>query len=144
MGKPVKLSDALVADARHTGELAERSIAGQIEYWAHLGRAVELLLGGSEALALRKRGDAMPLSKMLATVDSPAGRKRLAKYLAGQPYPHYEAAPGRPGMLVRIEADGTRAVGRFVDGAFRTAPDVPAKAKPRRKKSALRPRAKLR
>ena len=41
MGQPVKLSDELVLDARLTGEIAERSLAGQIEYWAKLGRAAE-------------------------------------------------------------------------------------------------------
>jgi len=37
MSQPVKLSDVLVMDARLTGQVAERSIAGQIEYWANLG-----------------------------------------------------------------------------------------------------------
>jgi hypothetical protein len=60
----------------------------------------------------------MKLSEALSTVDSPAGRKRLADYLARQPFPHYEAVPGRPDLLLRIEADGTRTVGRFVDGEF--------------------------
>jgi hypothetical protein len=40
MSQPVKLSDSLVLDARITGEVVERSIAGQVEYWAKLGRAV--------------------------------------------------------------------------------------------------------
>jgi hypothetical protein len=31
MGQPVKLSDALVLDARLAGELTERSISGQID-----------------------------------------------------------------------------------------------------------------
>ena len=46
MGQPVKLSDSLVLDARLTGEVAERSIAGQIEFWAGLGRALDSLLRG--------------------------------------------------------------------------------------------------
>ncbi len=33
MSQPVKLSDALVLDARITGKLVERSIAGQVEFW---------------------------------------------------------------------------------------------------------------
>ena len=37
MGQPVKLSDALVLDARIAAEAQERSIAGQIEFWAKLG-----------------------------------------------------------------------------------------------------------
>ena len=38
MSQPVKLSDALVLDARLAGEAVERSIAGQVEFWARLGR----------------------------------------------------------------------------------------------------------
>ena len=53
MSQPVKISDELLLDARLTGEVAERSIAGQIEFWAHLGRAIEPLLAGSRALARR-------------------------------------------------------------------------------------------
>lgn len=121
MSQPVKLSDALVLDARLTAESAKRSIAGQIEYWAHLGRAIEPLLDGAKALALLRAGAARPLSELLDSVDSPEGRRRVAEHLEGQPFPHYEPAPGRPGLLVRIEADGTRTVGRFVKREFRAA-----------------------
>ena len=48
----MKLSDELVLDARITAELMQRSIAGQIEFWAQLGRALEPLLEGERALAL--------------------------------------------------------------------------------------------
>jgi len=41
MSQPVKISDELILDARLTAEIAERSIAGQIEFWAQLGRAIE-------------------------------------------------------------------------------------------------------
>jgi hypothetical protein len=37
----VKLSSQLVDEARREAELLHRSIAGQIEHWARLGRAVE-------------------------------------------------------------------------------------------------------
>jgi hypothetical protein len=121
MGQPVKLSDALRLDARLTGEIAERSIAGQIEYWANLGRAIEPPLHGAHALALCRAAAARPLSSALASVDSAGGRRRVADYLATRPFPHYEAAPGRPGLLVRIEADGRRTVGRFVSRRFQAA-----------------------
>ena len=39
MSQPVKVSDALVLDARLMGEVTQRSIAGQIEFWALVGRA---------------------------------------------------------------------------------------------------------
>ena len=37
----VKLPSALVIEARHTAAAMRRSTAGQIEYWAMLGKAVE-------------------------------------------------------------------------------------------------------
>ena len=118
MSQPVKLSDVLVLDARLTGKIAERSIAGQIEYWANLGRAIEPLLQGTQALALCKKAAARPLSECLETVDTPQGRNRLGKYLDTIPFPHYEPAPNKPGFLVRIEANGKRMVGRFVNRRF--------------------------
>src|ERR1051326_1227730 len=105
MSQPVKVSDTLVLDARLMGEVAERSIAGQIEFWARLGRAIEPLLRGDKALALRLSGDCKSLSKSLQSVDSPEGRQRVAEHLKTRPYPHYEQAE-TSGLLVRIEADG--------------------------------------
>ena len=120
MSQPVKVSDGLILDARLTGEVAERSIAGQIEFWARLGRAVEPLLRGDKALALRRAGDSRPLSECLRSVDSPEGRGRVAEHLKSRPYPHYEPAES-PGLLVRIESNGKRTVGRFVNRQFQTA-----------------------
>jgi hypothetical protein len=119
MSQPVKLSDELVLDARLTGQVAERSIAGQIEFWAQLGRAIEPLLEGSRALALRRAGTAVPVSKCLALVETAEGRQRLAEHLKSIPYPHYEALPDGSGLLVSIDADGTRTIGRFVGREFR-------------------------
>ena len=118
MSQPVKLSDNLVLDARLTAEIAERSIAGQIEFWAQLGRAIEPIIEGAQALALRKAGAVKPLSACLESVDSAEGRRRVAEYLETQPFPHYEPAPDASGMLVRIEADGSRTIGRFVHRKF--------------------------
>ena len=121
MGQPVKLSDELVLDARITAEIAERSIAGQIEFWAQMGRAIEPLLQGAQSLALLRAGAAKPLSECLKSADTPGGHRRVAEHLESLPFPHYEQAPDRPGMLARIEADGTRTVGRFVNRKFRAA-----------------------
>jgi len=117
MSQPVKVSDALILDARLTGQVAERSIAGQIEFWARLGRAIEPLLRGDQALALRRAGDSKPLSECLRGVDSPEGRQRVAEHLKTRPYPHYEPADS-PGLLVRLEANGRRTIGRFVNREF--------------------------
>jgi len=126
MSQPVKLSDGLVFDARMAGSAVQRSIAGQVDYWARLGRAVDLLLEGRQAIALSRGAATASLSSHIASVDSEEGRRRVRDFLATQPYPHYEPLEDHPGLLVRIEADGTRTTGRFVNRRFR-------KVRPRRK-----------
>jgi hypothetical protein len=118
MGQPVKMADDLVLDARMVGKLGHRSIAGQIEFWARLGEALEPLLQGIQALALLRAHSVKPLSACLKSVDSPGGRRRVVDYLKSQPFPHYEPMPHRPGFLVRIDADGTRVTGRFIRRHF--------------------------
>lgn len=122
MSQPVKLSDSLVLDARVAGELTERSIAGQVEFWAKLGRSVELLLGGQQVLQLVHKGAAQPLSELLASVGSPDGHARVAAYLQSRPFPHYLPHPDKPGLLERIEEDGKRSVGRFIHRKFEVIP----------------------
>lgn len=123
MSQPVKLSDALVLDARLAAEAMERSIAGQVEFWARIGKAMEPLLEGAQVLALCREAAARPLSECLKTVDTPAGRQRVTEYLDSQPWPHFEPHTRRPGLLIRIDANGKRTTGRFVDRKF-----IPVKA----------------
>ena len=87
MSQPVKVSDALLLDARLMGEATQRSIAGQIEFWARLRRALEGLLRGDQVLALSKAGKAKPLSACLESVESPEVRQRLATHLKSLPFP---------------------------------------------------------
>ncbi|MEK7858036.1 MAG: hypothetical protein AAB320_02750 [Elusimicrobiota bacterium] len=118
MGQPVKLADGLILDARMAGEVEHRSIAGQIEFWAELGEALEPLLQGIQVMALMRSKSAQPLSASLESVDSRVGRRRVADHLKSLSFPHYEAAPGRSGFLVRTEKDGVRTVGRFINRQF--------------------------
>ena len=41
MAKAVKLSDAIMADAQIMSKSFNRSVAGQIEYWAKIGKIAE-------------------------------------------------------------------------------------------------------
>jgi hypothetical protein len=118
MPQPVKLSDALVLDARIAAEAQERSIAGQVEFWAKLGQATERLLDGRRIEALRAAGSAESLFKAIDEVEKPAGRARLKAYLESLPFPHFEQHPHRSDLLIRIEESGKRTVGRFVNKQF--------------------------
>ncbi|MGB8930252.1 MAG: hypothetical protein WCC48_03260 [Anaeromyxobacteraceae bacterium] len=116
----MKLSDHLMLEARRVAEESQRSLAGQIEHWARLGRAIDTLMRPVTALKLKRREPAPTpaVSARLKDIDTPAGRARVAAGLAAEPFPHFEVAPGRPGFLGRIDEDGTRTIGRFVKRKF--------------------------
>lgn len=52
---PVKLSGELVEEARSSATLFHRSLTGQIEHWAAIGRAVEAQLPGDALARLLER-----------------------------------------------------------------------------------------
>jgi hypothetical protein len=58
------------------------------------------------------------LSECLMSVDSIKGRRHVMDYLQSQAFPHYEPHPDKCGYLVRIEANGKRTAGRFVNCQF--------------------------
>lgn len=118
MSQPVKLSDELVLDARQVGSAMSRSIAGQIEHWAELGKIVEPYIEGRKTLALRQARKGQSLTEIFATIGHPEGKQRVTDYLKSQPFPHFEAT-GQAGVFTRIDADGTRTLGRFVRKEFR-------------------------
>jgi len=118
MPQPVKLSDALVLDARIAGEEQERSIASQVEYWAKLGRCVEKLFDGRQQAFLRRVTAPVDLGALLEVVDTPKGRQVFREYLESEPFPHYKAHPKHSGLLIRTEEDGRERVGRFVNRVF--------------------------
>jgi hypothetical protein len=113
MGQPVKLSDALVMDARIAGEAMQRSIAGQVEFWASLGKQMEMILTGGQIAKLIQRTEMADLLARLDDVNSPDGRARLQAYLKTHKFPRYWAHPEQARLFIREEADGAKSVGRF-------------------------------
>jgi hypothetical protein len=119
MGQPVKLSDELVDDARAVVPFSQRSIAGQIEFWAGLGKSIEPLLRGDSALSMQMAGGQRSLSQLLSEVETTKGRKRLEATLIKRPYPHYRSVPDHPNLICRIDEDGRETVGRFICREFK-------------------------
>lgn len=62
---PVKLSGALIEEARSAAKPMHRSLTGQIEHWASLGRALESQLSGEAVAAfLEKNGGPLKVSQV--------------------------------------------------------------------------------
>jgi hypothetical protein len=120
MGQPVKLSDQLVDEARQAGEDNDRSLAGQIEHWARLGRAVEGVLRTDQVVRLKRRAEVKPFEfylDLIRSADSPEGRARAKAKRDAEPFPHYE--PTRdPRVFVRIDEDGSRTKVRLENKKF--------------------------
>ena len=129
MGMPVKLSDDLVLSARVEAEATDRSITAQIEHWAKLGRAVEAALKHADVLALKSsNGDlakAFPgqskqaaVQALLERIAAATDRSGVVEKLRARSQPVYGTDPRFPGMVVRIDPDGTRTPGRFENRRF--------------------------
>lgn len=126
MGMPVKLSDELVESARKEAANADRSITGQIEHWAKIGRSVETLLRHQEVQAVK----GSPLNATLTSaarramqaalhrlVTEKTDRRSLAHEMkAGRTV--YQSDPAGSGLTERIEPDGTRTLGRLLNRRF--------------------------
>ncbi len=70
----VKLSNALVSDARREAQVLNRSLGGQIEHWAKLGKALENAAGFSldrvrETLEGRLKLEALSVTEQDAVFD---------------------------------------------------------------------------
>jgi len=118
MGQPVKLSDELVNEARIAGATLQRSIAGQVEFWASLGKAMERVMSGKEVQETRAKSTAQSLSLSLQTINGPEGRARLQAHLESRPFPRFWADPVEAQVMIREDANGTRTRGRFVGRQF--------------------------
>jgi ParD-like antitoxin of type II bacterial toxin-antitoxin system len=137
MPSPVKVSDKLLALAREEARSAHRSATAQIEHWATLGRAIEVLVTYRHVLALKRAGQALPVPALvrrdevhdlLAEVAADVDREKVMARIRAAGMPVYTADPDHPDMIVEVQADGTRTAGHLAGRRF-----VPARreARPR-------------
>src|SRR5437016_10708424 len=129
MPVPVKVSDRLLALAKAEGKSTHRSATAQIEHWATLGRAVEVMIAYGDVLALKRAGESFPIPddirredvhNLLARLTDDANRTsvkaRIRAAAAGGPV--YSGDRGRPGAMIEVQADDTRTRGRLQDRRF--------------------------
>lgn len=112
----IKLSDSLAEAARAASEGADRSLTGQIEHWARLGKAVEPLFTAPTIAALKKAGgdfsaleDEMERTRIIEILDAfhRTPREKLLDKLDFSSKPLIEPNPDIPGGYIRYHPDGT-------------------------------------
>jgi hypothetical protein len=134
MGTPLKVSDSLFAVAKQEASAMDRSITSQVEHWARIGRAVEVVLSHRELLTLKQVGELLtPLypsaarrqevHDLLTQIAATADREITTSALRATGAPVYATDPEHPGMIVQVLPDGTRTPGHLEGRRF-----VPAKS----------------
>jgi hypothetical protein len=129
MASPMRLSTALIEAAEREGAVQKRSTPKQIEFWAELGKAVERVVDLADVYAVIqgiKRLKVEPVAsvavdpqEVLVGIENSRRSGELAARVTSAAV-YYEASPGRPGLLDRVNgATGERQTGQFQDGKFR-------------------------
>src|SRR5438132_815176 len=129
MGTPLKVSDGLFAVAKQEAQATQRSITAQVEHWARIGRAVEVVLAHQELLTLKQVGEILtPLypsavrrqevHDLLHRIATTADREPTRTALQASGTPLYGTDPEYPGMIVQVMPDGTRTPGHLEGRRF--------------------------
>lgn len=127
MSTALRLNNKLVHEAEAEGRVFKRSAPKQIEYWAEIGKAISQVVSNNDVLALTQ-GLAQVRIEMATSnpVDPDAIFDRITtQHTNRQLSPKvtqaqvvYEASRTSPGLLDRINPDGSRDTGHFRDGFF--------------------------
>ncbi len=123
----MRLEQTLVQAATAAGENYKRSAAGQIEYWAEIGRAVERVLDPESIIAVQSglaeikleltSGQPIEPDAVFDNLESDRREASLSGSVTSSEIT-YQASHSRPGMLEQIHPDGNVLIGQFRNGEF--------------------------
>ena len=125
---PIRLDSRLLEAARREGVINKRTAPKQIEYWAELGKAVELVVDFADVFAVIQGFKKIKIETAESTAVDPVdvfksleeSRKsgELAKSVTSSAV-YFEASQKMPGLIDRVDsATGKRQTGRFHNGEF--------------------------
>src|SRR6266850_6443510 len=110
MPAPVKISDRLLERAKEEAKGAHRSVTAQIEHWATLGRAVEVMTAHREVLMLKRAGEALSMptwvrredvEAVLAELMHDTDREAVRARIRAPGGPLYEEDPDDPDGVIQ-------------------------------------------
>ena len=126
---PVRLDSTLIEAARREGSIRKRTAPKQIELWAELGKAVEVLVDLADVYAVIQGFKKIKVETIESTTVNPddvfnsleESRKSgdLAKNVTSSAV-YFEASQKIPGLIDRVNsASGKRQTGQFHNGEFK-------------------------
>jgi len=126
--RSLRIDENLVIQAQRQAKIQHRSINGQVEYWAKLGKAIASKISAADAFAVTQGLKEIRLEPAPnISIDPETVRNELekdrAKGFIGKPVTsapfYFEASASHPGFLDKVDTvTGERLTGRFQNGAF--------------------------
>ena len=124
----IKINPAFAELARSASTDADRSLTGQVEHWARLGRAVEPMFSAPDIAALKKCGgdlglldDEVEKARVLAVLENfrknPASFQ-MKEFIGVGRKVFFEPDPDNPDGMIRIQPDGSRERGTMAGRTF--------------------------
>lgn len=124
---PIRLDQALMAEATLAASTFHRSTAEQVEHWADLGRRVSRLIDPHVLLEIQAGLATLQVTKtqplaidpnaVFAQLDCERESGELSKAITSGSV-RYQSSYSAPGKLEAIHPDGRIEVGQFIDGHF--------------------------
>jgi hypothetical protein len=108
---PRRINARLLAEAESSAAIFHRSGTEQLEHWAALGAAVESVMGLPTVARIKTLGRAANIDSLVAAAGTPAGNRKLARFLEKQAYPQYGITKRGIGV-VAIRAKGGQGLAR--------------------------------
>ncbi len=126
--RSLRIDENLVIQAQREAKVQHRSINGQVEYWATLGKAIASKISTADAFAVTqglkeiRLEPARNISIEPKTILSELEKDR-AKGFSGRPITsasfYFEVSVSQPGFLDKVDTvTGERQTGRFQNGIF--------------------------
>jgi len=126
--RSVRIDENLVIQAQRQAKVQHRSINGQVEYWAILGKAIASKISTADAFAVTQGLKEIRLEPARNIFIEPETvlnelEKDRAKGFSGKPVTsaafYFEASVSHPGLLDKVDTvTGERQTGRFQNGSF--------------------------
>ncbi len=126
--RSLRIDENLVIQAQRQAKVQHRSINGQVEYWATLGKAIASKISTADAFAVTQGLKEIRLVPTINISIEPETvlnelEKDRAKGFSGKPVTsapfYFEASASYPGCLDKVDTlTGERQTGRFQNGTF--------------------------
>jgi hypothetical protein len=126
--RSLRIDENLVLEAQRQAKIQHRSINGQVEYWAKLGKAVASKISAADAFAVSQGLKELHLTPVnsrsvdpgtvLEELESDRNTGFSHKPITSAPF-YFEMSAAHPGFLDKVNRKtGERQTGQFQNGLF--------------------------